>query len=211
MHVWSVTPIHVGPEELARRQARYDALSPAGVRVELRRHRGGRAAAAGDRAGGPRLRGPRRPALRNAPDRGRRADARLLPRPRRRRAVGRLETSGLRPAADVGLLERPRGRPVRGGHPQRGDRRRGPAGWSGLRVRLGRSPASTFWTSTSTPSTRATGGGRAARRCRADRPGRRRRPPQRLQRRRTCRRTRRDVAGPGGRPDRPDPAPHRSG
>jgi len=35
VHVWSVTPIHVSPEELARRQARYDALSPAGVRVEL--------------------------------------------------------------------------------------------------------------------------------------------------------------------------------
>ena len=35
MHVWSVTPIHVDPEELARRQARYDALSPAGLRVEL--------------------------------------------------------------------------------------------------------------------------------------------------------------------------------
>jgi Asp/Glu/hydantoin racemase len=30
-----VTPIHVAPEELARRQARYDALSPAGVLVEL--------------------------------------------------------------------------------------------------------------------------------------------------------------------------------
>ncbi len=35
MHVWSVTPIHVEPGELARRQARYDALSPAGIRVEL--------------------------------------------------------------------------------------------------------------------------------------------------------------------------------
>ncbi|HEU4332781.1 MAG TPA: aspartate/glutamate racemase family protein [Lapillicoccus sp.] len=35
MHIWSVTPIHVDPEELVRRQARYDALSPAGVRVEL--------------------------------------------------------------------------------------------------------------------------------------------------------------------------------
>jgi Asp/Glu/hydantoin racemase len=30
-----MTPIHVDPEELARRQARYDALSPAGLRVEL--------------------------------------------------------------------------------------------------------------------------------------------------------------------------------
>lgn len=35
MHIWSVTPIHVSPGELARRQARYDALSPAGLRVEL--------------------------------------------------------------------------------------------------------------------------------------------------------------------------------
>ncbi len=35
MHVWSVTPMHVDPQELARRQARYDALSPAGLRVEL--------------------------------------------------------------------------------------------------------------------------------------------------------------------------------
>lgn len=35
MHVWSVTPIHVDPEELARRQSRYDALSPAGLHVEL--------------------------------------------------------------------------------------------------------------------------------------------------------------------------------
>jgi Asp/Glu/hydantoin racemase len=35
MHVWSVTPIHVDPEELARRQARYDALSPSGLRIEL--------------------------------------------------------------------------------------------------------------------------------------------------------------------------------
>ncbi len=35
MRVWSVTPIHVDPQELARRQARYDALSPAGLTVEL--------------------------------------------------------------------------------------------------------------------------------------------------------------------------------
>ena len=35
MHIWAVTPIHVDPEELARRQARYDALSPSGLRVEL--------------------------------------------------------------------------------------------------------------------------------------------------------------------------------
>ena len=35
MHLWSVTPIHVAPEVLARRQASYDALSPAGVLVEL--------------------------------------------------------------------------------------------------------------------------------------------------------------------------------
>lgn len=35
MHIWSVTPIHVSPGELARRQARYDALSPAALRVEL--------------------------------------------------------------------------------------------------------------------------------------------------------------------------------
>jgi allantoin racemase len=35
MHVWAVTPIHVDAEELARRQARYDTLSPSGLRVEL--------------------------------------------------------------------------------------------------------------------------------------------------------------------------------
>ena len=33
--VHSVTPITVGPAEVARRQARYDALAPAGVRVVL--------------------------------------------------------------------------------------------------------------------------------------------------------------------------------
>lgn len=36
MQIAAVTPIHVAPEELARRQARYDALSPAGLRVVLR-------------------------------------------------------------------------------------------------------------------------------------------------------------------------------
>lgn len=36
VHIFAVTPIHVSAEELARRQARYGALSPAGVRVELR-------------------------------------------------------------------------------------------------------------------------------------------------------------------------------
>ena len=36
MRIFSVTPIHVPPDELARRQARYDALSPAGLHVELR-------------------------------------------------------------------------------------------------------------------------------------------------------------------------------
>jgi len=35
MRVFAVTPIHVPPEELARRQARYDALSPAGLTVAL--------------------------------------------------------------------------------------------------------------------------------------------------------------------------------
>ncbi len=35
MRVYAVTPIHVSPEELARRQARYDALCPAGLAVEL--------------------------------------------------------------------------------------------------------------------------------------------------------------------------------
>ncbi len=35
MLIHAVTPIHVPPEELARRQARYDALSPAGLRVRL--------------------------------------------------------------------------------------------------------------------------------------------------------------------------------
>lgn len=35
MRIYSVTPIHVGAAELARRQARYDALCPPGVEVEL--------------------------------------------------------------------------------------------------------------------------------------------------------------------------------
>lgn len=35
MIVYAVTPIHVEANELARRQARYDALSPSGLRVEL--------------------------------------------------------------------------------------------------------------------------------------------------------------------------------
>jgi len=35
MRVYSVTPIHVGPGELARRQARYDALAPDGLTVTL--------------------------------------------------------------------------------------------------------------------------------------------------------------------------------
>ena len=35
MHVHAVTPIHVDDAELARRQARYDRLSPDGVRVVL--------------------------------------------------------------------------------------------------------------------------------------------------------------------------------
>lgn len=35
MRIFSVTPIHVGPDELARRQARYDALVPPGVTVDL--------------------------------------------------------------------------------------------------------------------------------------------------------------------------------
>lgn len=35
MRVYAVTPIHVGPEELVRRQARYDALTGPSVRVEL--------------------------------------------------------------------------------------------------------------------------------------------------------------------------------
>lgn len=35
MHVFAVTPIAVSAGELARRQARYDALSPAGLVVEL--------------------------------------------------------------------------------------------------------------------------------------------------------------------------------
>lgn len=35
MLIHAVTPIHVPPDELARRQARYDALSPAGLRVRL--------------------------------------------------------------------------------------------------------------------------------------------------------------------------------
>lgn len=35
LRIRSVTPIHVGPTELARRQARYDEFSPANVRVQL--------------------------------------------------------------------------------------------------------------------------------------------------------------------------------
>lgn len=35
MQIFAVTPIHVSSEELGRRQARYDALAPAGVRVHL--------------------------------------------------------------------------------------------------------------------------------------------------------------------------------
>ena len=35
MLIHAVTPIHVPPDELVRRQARYDALSPAGLRVRL--------------------------------------------------------------------------------------------------------------------------------------------------------------------------------
>jgi allantoin racemase len=35
MRLYGVTPIHVGTDELARRQARYDALSPPGLRVAL--------------------------------------------------------------------------------------------------------------------------------------------------------------------------------
>lgn len=36
MHLFAVTPIHVSDVELARRQARYNALSPVGLVVELR-------------------------------------------------------------------------------------------------------------------------------------------------------------------------------
>lgn len=35
MRIYSVTPIHVGPDELARRQARYDALLPDGMTLDL--------------------------------------------------------------------------------------------------------------------------------------------------------------------------------
>ncbi|WP_326836663.1 aspartate/glutamate racemase family protein [Amycolatopsis rhabdoformis] len=35
MRIFATTPLHVGVEELARRQQRYDAISPAGVTVEL--------------------------------------------------------------------------------------------------------------------------------------------------------------------------------
>lgn len=35
MRIWSVTPIHVSPEELARRQQRYERISPPGVTVHL--------------------------------------------------------------------------------------------------------------------------------------------------------------------------------
>jgi Asp/Glu/hydantoin racemase len=35
MRIRAITPIHIGPEELARHQARYDRLAPAPLRVEL--------------------------------------------------------------------------------------------------------------------------------------------------------------------------------
>jgi allantoin racemase len=35
MRIYAVTPIHVGADELARRQVRYDALCPPGLQVEL--------------------------------------------------------------------------------------------------------------------------------------------------------------------------------
>jgi len=35
MRIFAVTPIHVPADELARRQARYDALSPAGLTIQL--------------------------------------------------------------------------------------------------------------------------------------------------------------------------------
>ncbi len=35
MRIFAVTPIHVGPDELARRQERYDSLVPAGVTLDL--------------------------------------------------------------------------------------------------------------------------------------------------------------------------------
>ena len=35
MRIYSVTPIHVGPDELARRQARYRSLVPDGVTLDL--------------------------------------------------------------------------------------------------------------------------------------------------------------------------------
>ncbi|HET7400101.1 MAG TPA: aspartate/glutamate racemase family protein [Intrasporangium sp.] len=35
MRIFSVTPIHVGPQELSRRQQRYDALLPSGLTLDL--------------------------------------------------------------------------------------------------------------------------------------------------------------------------------
>ncbi|HET6692999.1 MAG TPA: aspartate/glutamate racemase family protein [Pedococcus sp.] len=35
MRIFAVTPIHVGPDELERRQARYDSLVPSGVTLDL--------------------------------------------------------------------------------------------------------------------------------------------------------------------------------
>jgi Asp/Glu/hydantoin racemase len=35
LRIRAITPIHVGPQELARRQARYDEFSPTGVKVTL--------------------------------------------------------------------------------------------------------------------------------------------------------------------------------
>lgn len=35
MHIFASAPLHLGSEELARRQARYDRIAPAGVTVEL--------------------------------------------------------------------------------------------------------------------------------------------------------------------------------
>ena len=89
VRLYAVTPIHVPDAELARRQARYDALSPPGLVVRAARRRAGSAARARHRAAGPRLARASSPqALRAAPDE---ADA-LLPDcvldPGRRRRSG---------------------------------------------------------------------------------------------------------------------------
>ena len=203
MHVWSVTPIHVEPGELARRQARYDALSPAGIRVEL--------VDIGTDA--PRQlateqdvrdsEGLVADALRDAPDR---ADA-LMPDCFLDPGVAELSATLWSVPCSACCAPQPPGAcwPAAGSGPSPATLRSPtrPGAWWGLRLRLvllGRRRARPR--RRRDPRGRPVGG-RAASGGRADEPGRCRRPPQRVQRRRPAV-GRGGLAGPRGRPDRPD-------